>query len=75
MAQKILLIDWEFFSTDVKSWNGFPVHIPLVKEWLDSGKYESEEEALYGSMRESGCKHKFPRYDNRPGWIEDDYQK
>jgi hypothetical protein len=54
MAQKILLIDWDFFSTDVKSWNGFPVHIPLVKEWLDTGKYESEEEALYGSMRESG---------------------
>ena len=29
---------------------------------------------FYGcSNYEYGCKHKFPRYDNQPNWIEDDY--
>ena len=44
------MIDWEFVSTDTKGWYGFPVHVALVKEWLDTGKYKNEEAALYESM-------------------------
>jgi hypothetical protein len=52
MTQKILLIDWEFISTDTKGWYGFPVHAALVKEWLDSGKYDNEFKKLWKNMDE-----------------------
>ena len=66
MAQKILLIDWEFVSTDTKGWYGFPVHTALVKEWLDSGKYESEIKKLWKNMDELSMASGSAPLDNSP---------
>jgi hypothetical protein len=66
MAQKILLIDWDFISADTKGWYGFPVHTALVKEWLDSGKYESEIKKLWKNMDELSMASGSAPLDNSP---------
>ncbi|QKQ24623.1 hypothetical protein HUE58_05875 [Candidatus Ruthia endofausta] len=50
---KILIIDWDFISADMKGWYGFPVHGHLVKKWLDTGTYERKTMDLYNNMRAS----------------------
>ena len=49
------------------------VHLTQYKIRFNVGGSRSRSVFYECSNYEYGCKHQFPRCDNHPGWIEDDY--